>query len=333
MKRALITGITGQDGSYLAELLLEKGYEVHGIVRRVAFEDPEHRLWRIRHIVEKIHLHCGSLENYASIYNIVEEVKPDECYHLAAQSFVSYSFEDEFSTLNTNINGTMHILSAIKNRKTDCKFYFAASSEMFGNVLQSPQTEETPFNPRSPYGISKVVGYYFTKNYREAYNLFACNGICFNHESPRRGFEFVTRKISRGVAKIKLGLLDKIYLGNLDAKRDWGYAPEYVQAMWLLLQQSNPDDYVIATGETHSVREFVDTAFQVVGLKWEEYVEIDKSFFRPSEVNELKGDISKIKKNLNWQPKVKFEELVRIMVENDLKELSESKKISNENSD
>jgi len=195
MKKALITGITGQDGSYLAELLLEKGYEVHGIVRRVAFEDPEHRLWRIRHIVDKIHLHCGSLESYASIYNIVEKVKPDECYHLAAQSFVSYSFEDEFSTLNTNINGTIYVLSPIKNRKPDCKFYFAASSEMFGHAPETPQNENTPFNPRPPYGISKVVGYYFTKNYREAYNLFTCSGICFNHESPRREFEFVTRKI------------------------------------------------------------------------------------------------------------------------------------------
>ncbi|MCM8772869.1 MAG: GDP-mannose 4,6-dehydratase [Candidatus Omnitrophica bacterium] len=320
-KRALITGITGQDGSYLAELLLEKGYEVHGIVRRVAFEDPEHRLWRIRHIVDKIHLHCGSLESYASIYNIVEKVKPDECYHLAAQSFVSYSFEDEFSTLNTNINGTIYILSALKNRKPDCKFYFAASSEMFGMAIETPQNENTPFNPRSPYGISKVVGYYFTKNYREAYNMFACSGICFNHESPRRGFEFVTRKISRGVAMIKLGLLDKIKLGNLEAKRDWGYAPEYVEAMYLMLQQEKPEDYVIATGETHSVKEFVELAFKIVNLNWEKYVEIDKTLFRPAEVYELRGNITKIKTKLGWQPKVKFEELVRIMVENDLKEL------------
>ena len=316
MKKALITGITGQDGSYLAELLLEKGYEVHGIVRRVAFEDPEHRLWRIRHIVDKIHLHCGSLESYASIYNIVEKVKPDECYHLAAQSFVSYSFEDEFSTLNTNINGTIYVLSAIKNRKPDCKFYFAASSEMFGHALETPQNENTPFNPRSPYGISKVVGYYFTKNYREAYNLFACSGICFNHESPRRGFEFVTRKISRGVAMIKLGLLDKIKLGNLEAKRDWGYAPEYVEAMWLMLQQEKPEDYVIATGETHSVKEFVELAFEIVGLKWENYIEIeiDKTLFRPAEVFELRGNIRNNKGKLKWQPKVRFSELVRIMV-------------------
>ncbi len=326
MKKALITGITGQDGSYLAELLLEKGYEVHGIVRRVALEDPEHRLWRIRHIRDKIHLHCGSIESYASIYNIVEQVKPDECYHLAAQSFVSYSFEDEFSTLDININGTIYILSAIKNRKPDCKFYFAASSEMFGHAIETPQKETTSFNPRSPYGISKVVGYYFTKNYREAYNMFACSGICFNHESPRRGFEFVTRKISRGVAMIKFGLLDKIKLGNLDAKRDWGYAPEYVEAMYLMLQQDKPDDYIIATGETHSVKEFVQLAFETIGLNWEEYIEIDRNLFRPAEVYELRGDITKIKKNIGWKPKVKFKELVELMVENDIKEIYEIQK-------
>ncbi|MCX8082097.1 MAG: GDP-mannose 4,6-dehydratase [bacterium] len=326
MKKALITGITGQDGSYLAELLLEKGYEVHGIVRRVAFEDPEHRLWRIKHIRDKLYLHCGSMESYASIYNIVEQVKPDECYHLAAQSFVSYSFEDEFSTLNTNINGTTYILSAIKNRKPDCKFYFAASSEMFGHVLETPQKESTPFNPRSPYGISKVVGYYFTKNYREAYNIFACSGICFNHESPRRGFEFVTKKISRGVAMIKFGLTDKIKIGNLEAKRDWGFAPEYVEAMYIMLQQSKPEDYVIATGETHSVKEFVELAFETAELNWEKYVEIDSSLFRPAEVYELKGDITKIKKEIGWQPKIKFKELVKLMVENDLKEIQKLQK-------
>jgi len=266
------------------------------------------------------------MESYASIYNIVEKVQPDECYHLAAQSFVSYSFEDEFSTLNTNINGTMHILSAIKNRKPDCKFYFAASSEMFGHVFETPQKESTPFNPRSPYGISKVVGYYFTKNYREAYNIFACNGICFNHESPRRGFEFVTRKISRGVAMVKLGLLDKIKLGNLEAKRDWGYTPEYVEAMYLMLQQDKPEDYIIATGEMHSVREFLELAFETVGLNWQEYVEMDRDLFRPAEVYELKGDITKIKKNLGWEPKIKFEQLVKLMVENDLQEISDIKR-------
>jgi len=239
-KKALITGITGQDGSYLAEFLLEKGYEVHGIVRRVALEDPIFRLWRINHIVDRIHLHSASLESYASIFDVIEKVKPDECYHLAAQSFVSYSFEDEFSTIHSNINGTHYVLSALKHKAPDCKFYFAASSEMFGNVKETPQNEDTSFNPRSPYGISKVAGFYLTKNYREAYGLHASSGILFNHESPRRGVEFVTRKITSNAARIKLGLEKKIKLGNLDAKRDWGYAGEYVEAMWIMLQQDKP---------------------------------------------------------------------------------------------
>ena len=318
MKKALITGITGQDGSYLAELLLNKGYEVHGLVRRVALEDPEHRLWRIKHILNKIHLHAGSLESYASIFNIVEKVKPDECYHLAAQSFVSYSFEDEFSTMNININGTLHILSAIKQRAPKCKFYFAASSEMFGLVKEVPQNENTPFHPRSPYGISKVAGFHITQNYRESYGIFACNGILFNHESPRRGFEFVTKKISMGVAKIKLGLAKKLYLGNLKAKRDWGYAPDYVEAMWLMLQQKKPDDYVIATGRSHSVEDFVRLAFKCVGLNYKDYVAVDKNFYRPAEVHKLLGDSQKAKKKLKWKPKVSFEELVEIMVKSDL---------------
>ncbi|MCX5657348.1 MAG: GDP-mannose 4,6-dehydratase, partial [Candidatus Omnitrophica bacterium] len=252
-KRALITGITGQDGSYLAELLLKKGYEVHGIVRRVALEDPGHRLWRIRHLLNKLILHPASLESYASIFSIVEKVKPDECYHLAAQSFVSYSFEDEFSTINTNINGTHFVLSAIKEKVPECRFYFAASSEMFGLAAETPQNENTRFHPRSPYGISKVAGFDLTRNYREAYNLFACNGILFNHESSRRGFEFVTRKITNAVAEIKFGLAKELKLGNLDAKRDWGFAGDYCEAMYLMLQQDRPDDYVIATGETHTV--------------------------------------------------------------------------------
>lgn len=317
-KKALITGITGQDGSYLAEFLLSKGYEVHGLVRRVALEDPEHRLWRIKHILEDVILHAGSLESYASVFNVVENVKPDECYHLAAQSFVSYSFEDEFSTINTNINGTLHILSAIKHRAPQCKFYFAGSSEMYGLAKESPQSETTPFNPRSPYGVSKVAGFYITKNYREAYNIFACSGIFFNHESPRRGFEFVTRKISMGVAKIKLGIVKELKLGNLEAKRDWGYAPDFVEAMWRMLQHSKADDYVVATGETHSVEEFTKLAFDYVSLNWENYVVIDKKFYRPAEVHELKGDYSKAKKILGWEPKVKFEKLVKIMVEADL---------------
>lgn len=320
MKKALITGITGQDGSYLAEYLLEKGYEVHGIVRRVAIEDPEHRLWRIKHITDRLILHSASLETYASIFNVVEKVKPNECYHLAAQSFVSYSFEDEFSTINSNINGTHFVLSAIKEKTPKCRFYFAASSEMFGKAEETPQSEKTPFHPRSPYGISKVAGFYLTLNYREAYNLHASSGILFNHESPRRGFEFVTRKITNAVAKIKLGLAKELRLGNLETKRDWGYAGDYVKAMWLMLQQDEPDDYVIATGETYSIKEFVDLAFSYANLNWKDYVVIDQRFYRPAEVNILKGDFSKARKKLNWQPSVKFEELVKMMIEEEFNE-------------
>ncbi|MBI5682438.1 MAG: GDP-mannose 4,6-dehydratase [Deltaproteobacteria bacterium] len=321
MGKALITGITGQDGSYLAEFLLEKGYEVHGIVRRVAIEDPEHRLWRIRHILDKITLHAASMESYASIFNVVDKVKPDECYHLAAQSFVSYSFEDEFSTINTNINGTHFVLSAIKEKAPECKFYFAGSSEMFGLVKETPQNENIPFHPRSPYGISKVAGFDLTRNYREAYNLFACSGILFNHESPRRGYEFVTRKITNAVAKIKLGLDKELRLGNLEAERDWGFAGDYVQAMWLMLQQDEPDDYVIATGETHTVKEFVEKAFDYIGLDWKDYVKVDEKFYRPSEIHILKGDYSKAKNTFGWEPKVKFDELVKMMVEVDIDKL------------
>jgi len=277
MKKAFITGITGQDGSYLAEFLLEKGYQVHGMVRRVALEDPQHRLWRIRHIMNKLVLHSASLESYASIFNVIDRVKPDECYHLAAQSYVSYSFEDEFSTINTNINGTHFVLSAIKEKAPKCKFYFAGSSEMFGRAKETPQNEDTPFYPRSPYGISKVAGFDLTRNYREAYGLFAVSGILFNHESPRRGFEFVSRKISHGVAEIESGLSKKIYIGNLEAKRDWGFAADYCRAMWLMLQQAKPDDYVIATGEAYSVKEFVELAFGYAGLNWKKYVVVDKN--------------------------------------------------------
>ena len=325
MKRVFITGITGQDGSYLAEFLLDKGYEVHGMVRRVALEDPSHRLWRIKHILDRVKLHSGSLESYASVFNVVEKVNPDECYHLAAQSFVSYSFEDEFSTIDTNINGTLHILSAIKHRSPKCKFYFAGSSEMFGLVKETPQNENTVFYPRSSYGISKVAGFHITRNYREAYGMFACNGILFNHESPRRGFEFVTRKISMGVAKIKLGMEKTLKLGNLEAKRDWGYAPDFVKAMWLMLQQDRPDDYVVATGETHTVEEFAKTAFEHAGLDWKKHVVQDKDFYRPAEVNQLCGDYSKAKKILGWAPTVKFNDLVRIMVDSDLKKLETGK--------
>lgn len=318
MKKALITGITGQDGSYLAEFLLEKGYEVHGIVRRVALEDIEGRLGRIKHIKDRIKLHPASMENYASLFKVVNQVRPDECYHLAAQSFVSYSFEDEFSTIDINVRGTHYLLASIKELVPQCRFYFAASSEMFGRVAETPQKETTPFHPRSPYGISKVAGYELTRNYREAYKIFGCCGILFNHESPRRGFEFVTRKISRGIARIKLGLSNEIYLGNLSAMRDWGFAGDYVQAMWLMLQQEAPDDYVIATGETHSVEEFVLEAFAHVGLDWKKYVKFDEALMRPAEVNLLKGDYSKAQKVLGWSPKVKFKELVAMMVDADI---------------
>ena len=317
-KVALITGITGQDGSYLAELLLSKGYHVHGIVRRVALEDKTHRLWRIKDILNDVTLHSASLESYSSIYKIFQKIKPDEVYHLAAQSYVAYSFEDEFSTFNMNINGTHHILSAAKEFSNKLKFYFAGSSEMFGKVKQSPQNENTDFHPRSAYGISKVTGYDLTRNYREAYRLHASSGILFNHESPRRGFEFVTRKISHGVARIKKGLQKKLKLGNIDARRDWGHAEDYVNAMWLMLQQKTPDDYVIGTGVEHSVKDFAQKAFKHVGLNYKDYVIIDKNLMRPSEVNTLLADYSKAKKALKWKPKVTFEELVTNMVESDL---------------
>jgi GDPmannose 4,6-dehydratase len=320
-KKALITGITGQDGSFLTELLLEKGYEVHGLVRRVALEDPSHHLTRIQHLQDKITLHAASLESYASLFQVIQRVQPDECYHLAAQSYVSYSFDDEFSTINTNISGTHYVLSAVKEVAPGCKFYFAASSEMFGKVVETPQRETTPFYPRSPYGISKVAGFYLTRNYREAYNLFACNGILFNHESERRGYEFVTRKITSKVARILKGLDHELQLGNLDAQRDWGYSPDYVNAMWLMLQQPEPDDYVIATEETHSVREFVSHAFDLVGLDWEKYVVVNPELYRPAEVHLLCGDATKARKVLGWQPKVRFVDLVKIMVQADVKAL------------
>lgn len=321
MKRALITGITGQDGSYLAEFLLEKGYEVHGFVRRVALEDPTHRLWRLLPIIDRLQLHAGTLESHASVFNTIEKVQPDECYHLAAQSFVSYSFEDAFSTINTNINGTLNVLSAVNDISPKCKVYFAGSSEMFGLVKQVPQNEETQFHPRSPYGISKVAGFDLTRNYREAYDIFACSGILFNHESPRRGYEFVTRKITSTVAAIKEGLAGELKLGNLDAKRDWGFAGDYVAAMWLMLQQDKPDDYVIATGETHTVREFAQTAFSCVGLDWQDYVVVDQNFYRPAEVHQLTGDYTKAKNSLGWKPQIKFKELVEMMVEADIRQI------------
>ena len=287
---------------------------MHGIVRRVALDNQAHRLWRINHLLKKVKLHSASLESYASICKIVDLIKPDEVYHLAAQSYVDYSFQDEFSTLNTNINGTHYILSALKEFSQDSKFYFAGSSEMFGKAKQIPQDENTSFHPRSAYGISKVAGFDLTRNYREGYNLYASSGILFNHESPRRGYEFVTRKISLAAAKIKLGLQKNIFLGNIEAKRDWGHAKDYVEAMWLILQQDTPEDYVIGTGKTHSVKEFLTLAFEVLDLNYADFLIIDKKLFRPSEVNLLLSNNSKAKNKLNWQSKITFKELVKEMV-------------------
>ena len=318
-RRALITGITGQDGSYLAELLVSKGYEVHGLVRRVALEDPAHRLNRLEAVRDQLTLHAASLESFASLFKVVSEVDPAECYHLAAQSFVSYSFEDEFSTFNTNVNGTHYLLAVLRQVCPLCRFYFAGSSEMFGKAKEAPQTEETPFHPRSVYGISKVCGYELTRNYREAYDAFAVSGILFNHESPRRGFEFVTRKISSGVARIAAGQANELRLGNLEAKRDWGHAREYMEAVWLMLQQPHADDFVVATGETHSVREFCELAFSTVDLDYRDYVRVDERFYRPGEVDLLVGDASKVRRILGWEPKTTFRDLVREMVLEDLR--------------
>tara|TARA_B110000444_G_scaffold251388_1_gene279174 strand:+ start:54 stop:1037 length:984 start_codon:yes stop_codon:yes gene_type:complete len=318
-KKALITGITGQDGSYLSEFLLKKKYKVHGIVRRVALEDGNHRLWRLRHILNKITLHPASLESYASLVKLVQKIKPDEVYHLGAQSYVDYSFKDEFSTLNTNINGTHYILSALKDFSPKSKFYFAGSSEMFGKVREVPQNEETPFYPRSVYGISKVAGFDLTRNYRDAYNMFCCSGILFNHESPRRGFEFVTRKITHSVARIKFGLQKDLKLGNMDAKRDWGHAEDYVEAMWLMLNRKKPNDYVISTGKQYSVRDFAKLAFGLVDLDYKKYIKVEKNLYRPAEVLSLLGNCNLAKRELNWKPKYNFKKLVKDMVTADLK--------------
>jgi GDPmannose 4,6-dehydratase len=315
--RALITGITGQDGSYLAELLLAKGYEVHGMVRRVALEDPGHRIGRISHILDRVHLHAGSLESLPSVYQVLRKAEPEECYHLAAQSFVSYSFDDEFSTLQTNINGTHYLLAAVKEIVPKCRFYFAGSSEMFGKAEEVPQRETTRFHPRSAYGISKVAGFDLTRNYREAYGLHASNGILFNHESPRRGFEFVTRKVTSSVARIRAGKARELRMGNLEAKRDWGHAADYVEAMWRMLQRDEPDDYVVATGETHSVREFAELAFGFAGLDYRDHVVVDPQFYRPAEVDLLLGNAARARAELGWSPRTSFESLVRQMVESD----------------
>ena len=317
-KVALITGITGQDGSYLAEFLLNKKYSVHGMVRRVAAEDRSHRFWRLRSFINKIKIHAGSLESYASIINIITKIRPDEIYHLGAQSYIDYAFKDEFSTINTNINGTHFLLSAIKEFSPKTKFYFAGSSEMFGKVREIPQSEKTPFYPRSVYGISKVAGFDLTRNYREAYNLFCCSGILFNHESPRRGFEFVTRKITHSVARIKFGLQKDLKLGNMDAKRDWGHAKDYVEAMWLMLNKNKPDDYVISTGKHYTVKDFAKLAFELVDLDYKKYIKVDKKLYRPSEVESLLGNCKKAKKELKWKPKYDFKKLVKDMVRADL---------------
>ena len=321
-KRALITGITGQDGSYLAEHLLSLGYEVHGIVRRVALEDPERRFTRINHLLDKLQLHAGSLESYPSIFSVVSRHEFDECYHLAAQSFVAESFQDGFSTMNININGTHYVLAALKELRPNCRLYFAGTSEMFGKVHETPQRETTQFHPRSPYGISKVAGFELTRNYREAFGMYCLSGILFNHESPRRGFEFVTRKITSTVARIKFGLASELRLGNLEAQRDWGHAEDYVRAMHLMLQQPEPDDYVVATGETHSVREFCEAAFAVAGLNYQDYVKIDEFFYRPAEIDLLVGDASKARQVLGWKPQHSFNDLVEEMVRQDIEALS-----------
>jgi GDPmannose 4,6-dehydratase len=322
MKRALITGITGQDGSYLAEHLLDLGYEVHGLVRRVALEQPGQRLGRLKNCLDRIHIHPASLDSYASVFHIFTQQQFDECYHLAAQSFVAESFADGFSTMNTNINGTHYVLAALREVQPNCRFYFAGTSEMFGKARETPQRETTPFHPRSPYGVSKVAGFYLAVNYREAYGIPCSSGILFNHESPRRGFEFVTRKITDAVARIKLGLASELLLGNLEAKRDWGHARDFVRAMHLMLQQPEADDYVVATGETHSVREFCELAFGEVGLDYRDYVRKHEAVYRPAEVDLLIGDFSKAKSVLGWEPTVKFAALVKEMVQADMDLLS-----------
>ncbi len=328
MKKALITGITGQDGSYLAEFLCSKGYEVYGMVRRASTENFE----RVGHLKNKIKLVQADLLDQLSIVNLIKDIRPTEIYNLAAQSFVPTSFDQPLLTGEFTALGVTRMLEAIRLVDKNIKFYQASSSEMFGKVVETPQKETTPFYPRSPYGVAKLYGHWITVNYRESYNIFGVSGILFNHESPRRGKEFVTRKISDGVARIKLGLSDKLLLGNLEAQRDWGFAGDYVEAMWLMLQAEKPQDYVIATGRTHTVRKFVEIAFGHANLEWEKYVKIDKNLYRPAEVHLLCGDPSKAKRELEWQPKVSFEELVAMMVDADIARVKreiENNKIAN----
>jgi len=330
-KKALITGITGQDGSYLAELLLSKGYEVFGLIRRSSSFNTS----RIDHLYQDPHNHpflkliYGDLTDGGNLATILNNIQPDEIYNLGAQSHVRVSFDQPIYTVNVDALGTLRLLEALRTMKKFPRFYQASSSEMYGKAVEIPQKETTLFYPRSPYGCAKAYAFWQTVNYREAYKIFACNGILFNHESPRRGETFVTRKITRAATRIKLGLQNKLYLGNLDAKRDWGFAGDYVEAMWLMLQQDEPDDYVIATNETHSVREFLDEVFGYLSLNWKDYVEIDPNYYRPTEVDILQGDITKAIKKLNWKPKVKFRELARMMVDGDLK-LAQQEKILKE---
>jgi len=328
MKKALITGITGQDGSYLADLLIEKGYEVHGLIRRSSSFNTQ----RIDHLYTDPHkkdarlfLHYGDLSDGTGLRNVLEKSRPDEVYNLGAQSHVRVSFDQPVYTVEVGGVGTIRLLEAIRDTGLKTKFYQASSSEMYGNAVETPQTEKTPFHPRSPYSCAKAYSFWQTVNYRESYDMFCCNGILFNHESPRRGETFVTRKITRAATRIREGLQDRLYLGNLDAKRDWGFAGDYVEAMWLMLQQDEPDDYVIATGETRSIREFLDLAFERVGLDWHEYVETDPRYLRPAEVDLLLGDASKARKALNWEPRVSFEELVAMMIDADWQLAKEEK--------
>ena len=328
MKKALVTGITGQDGSYLAELLLKKGYQVWGIIRRSSSFHTGRidHLYKDPHQSTRLRLVYGDLTDGGNLSTIMNDIKPDEVYNLGAQSHVRVSFDTPIYTVNTDALGTLRLLEAIRSMKKPAKFYQASSSEMYGKATEVPQTEKTPFYPRSPYGCAKVYGFWQTVNYREAYNLFACNGILFNHESPRRGETFVTRKITRAVTRIKLGLQNKLYLGNLDAKRDWGFAGDFVEAMWLMMQQDKPDDYVVATGETHSVREFLDEVFGCLDLDWHNYVEIDQRYYRPTEVDVLLGDPSKAGKKLKWKPKITFKSLAKMMTDADM-ELAEQEKV------
>jgi GDPmannose 4,6-dehydratase len=323
-RKALLTGITGQDGSYLAELLIKKGYEVHGLIRRASTFNTG----RIDHLYKDPHvhgvrlfLHYGDLSDSTNLVKLLYGLKPDEVYNLAAQSHVKVSFEMPEYTGDITGLGTVRLLEAIRETQIPCRFYQASSSEMFGKAAESPQRETTPFHPRSPYGCAKAYSFWTTVNFREAYGLFACNGILFNHESPRRGETFVTRKITRAIAYIEAGLQERLFLGNLDSSRDWGYAPEYVEAMWTMLQQDSPDDYVIATGETHTIREFLTEAFEYAGLDWRKYLEIDRRYFRPSEVDHLVGDSAKARAKFGWAPKTTFQELVRIMVDADREKL------------